>query len=137
MALDDNEDLYVGILNQNIDYGNLTDFLWSIARAPFGKKWDAIVDAALRQWSGIPVFSNEGAQIYRYNTHSTGTETIPVDFELKHQTSSDHVGFRKMINYQGNIYAGSTNGPDGPYDGEPYDFEFYKEGTGAQVSSEK
>lgn len=38
-----------------------------------------------------------------------------------------------MANYNGHVYAGSANGPDGPTDMARYDFEFYKEGLGAEV----
>ncbi|CAB9530623.1 expressed unknown protein [Seminavis robusta] len=126
MALDDNDDLYVGILNQNFVPGNITGLLWSIVKAPWRKKFDALVDTLLRQWSGTPVFENQGAQIY-YKPQDSPS------FQLQLETSPDHLGFRKMVNYHGNIYAGSTNGPDGPYDGAPYDFSFYEQGTGAQI----
>lgn len=129
MALDNNEDLYVGTLNQNYKSENLTSLGWSIMRAPFFQKFDALVDTLLRQWSGIPVFESAGGQIYHKSQNSP-------DFDLQLQASPDHLGFRKMINYNGYIYAGSANGPDGPYSGEPYDFdEVYANGVGAKIFS--
>ena len=123
-ALDNQDQLYIGTLNQNIYPRNLTNSFLSIVRAPLLQWWDAIVDTFLRQWSGTPFFTSEGAEIYVYHQG---------EFQLVWKAPGEHVGFRKMINYRGNIYAGSSNGPDGPYDGRAYDFEFYKKGTGAKV----
>jgi len=139
-ALDDNDQLYVGIMNANFQEANVTDFVWSILKAPFGQKIDAITDALLRQWSGTPIFEHEGAQIYRQTSGTTASRAVggtgtAQPFDMLLQTDPDFVGFRKMINYQGIIYAGSTNGPSGPYDGEPYDFEeLYEANVGAKVS---
>jgi hypothetical protein len=48
--------------------------------------------------------------------------------------TQDHFSFRKMWStHHGSIYTGGSNGPEGPYDGEPYNFSFYEEGLGAKV----
>jgi len=126
MALDDNEDVYMGTLNDNFVAENVTNYMASVFSAPWNLKWDAIVDSLLRQWSGTPIFEHQGGEIYKYHKDTD-------EFQLVLKADPDFVGFRNMINYQGAIYAGSTNGPEGPYDGKPYDFEFYKEGIGAKI----
>ncbi|CAB9518001.1 expressed unknown protein [Seminavis robusta] len=127
MALDDDDGLYVGTLNQLHDPANLTSLIWSVMTAPRLQQFDAMVDTLLRQWSGLPISENEGAEIYYKAADSQ-------EFQQKLQTSSQIVGFRKMVNYDGDIYAGSANGPDGPFDGASYDFDtLYSQGSGAKI----
>ena len=38
-----------------------------------------------------------------------------------------------MTNYNGDVYAGSTNGPDEPVSMQRYDFSFYGEGLGSRI----
>jgi hypothetical protein len=128
MALDDSDNLYVGTLNQNYKSANLTSLIWSLVTSPFLKMTDSLVDTLLRQWSGLPIFESDGGQIYSKNASAD-------NFTLQLQADPDHLGFRKMINYNGFIYAGSANGPEGPYDGESYDFGMYESNVGAKVST--
>lgn len=126
--MDENDNLYIGTKNERIRWLKVPDYLLSIARAPPGKIWDAVVDGFLRQWSGTPFFESDGAEIYYYNQK---------DFELVFKAPKEHMGFRSMVYYQNEVYTGSSNGPDGPFDGDPYDFQFYKEGTGAKIFTTK
>lgn len=126
-ALDNDEDLYIGTFNANMDYWNMTKLYISVLRAPLGMKRQAGVDAFLRWFHGAPIFDSDGAQVLKRN-RETG------QFEKVFQAPKDFVGFRSLTNYNGNIYAGSTNGPDSPTDMSPYDFKFYGEGMGSRVS---
>lgn len=126
MVLDASDGLWIGTLNQSFKRENVPAMLLSVLRAPFGQKFDALVDALLRQWSGSPLFENKGAEIYYKSPSDT-------DFRLQLKTDTNTIGFRKMTTYNNNIYAGNTNGPDGPYDGAKYDFKFYEEGPGAKI----
>ena len=128
MTLDDKDKLYVGTLTQDYNGDNLTSLIWSILTASNNQQVSAIVDTLLRQWSGLPIFESTGAQIYSKVNNETS-------FKLELQAAPEFLGFRKMITYNGNIYAGSANGPEGPYDFAPYDFSMYESNVGAKVSS--
>ena len=127
-ALDNDENLYIGTFNANMDYWNMTKFYISILRAPLFMKRKAVVDGFLRWFHGAPIFDSDGAQVLKYNGNGG-------DFELIFQAPKDFVGFRSMVNYNGNIYAGSTNGPDEPTRMQRYSYDVYEEGLGARVSS--
>ena len=86
--LDDEEDLYIGTFNANIDVWNMTKFYISIARAPLGMKRKAIVDGFLRWFHGAPIFDSDGAEILKRNPDSG-------EFELVFQAPKDFVGFRR------------------------------------------
>jgi hypothetical protein len=47
MALDDNDDLYVGVFNAQYNLHNYPALLWSVVTAPFGMKFNAFTDMLL------------------------------------------------------------------------------------------
>ena len=122
-ALDDDENLYIGTFNANRDEWNATKMQISILRAPWGMKREALVEGFLRYFHGQPIFDSAGGQVLKKNP-TTG------EFEVVFQADPQHVGFRSMANYNGNIYVGSANGPDAPTNMERYDFSWYVEGEG-------
>ncbi|CAB9499293.1 expressed unknown protein [Seminavis robusta] len=124
-ALDNDETLYIGTFNANLNLWNAIKFYIAIARAPLGMKRKALVDGFLRWFHGGPLMDSNGAQIVKSDGEG--------GFTLEFNAPKDFVGFRSMVNYNGDIYAGSANGADGPNGISRYDFEFYGEGVGAKV----
>jgi hypothetical protein len=100
-------DLFVGTYNVNVDYKALPRYARQIAAADAPTL--AAADAFRRIWSGSPITPSEGGSIYRYD----GTDWTQV-----YQADPEDVGFRKMVTYDGAIYAGTANGPDGPMPGD-------------------
>lgn len=99
--------LYVGTFNVNFDYPRLPTYLRQIENAP--QPGLAGLQAFSRLWSGSPVTPSTGGQIWR-----TDGET----WEKVFQAGPEDVGFRKMVEFDGAIYAGTANGPDGPDRGD-------------------
>jgi len=80
-------------------------------------------DAFARFFSGSPISYSEGAEIWCRNTatttanrrtsHTFSTSSTPTsynEFKRIYKASSQYTGFRKMVEYQGKIYAGAANG---------------------------
>lgn len=122
-SLDNEENLWIGTFNANRNEVAAKNVQWSILKAPWGMKTEAFVEGFLRHFHGNPIFDSAGGQVFRRNDQ-TG------DFDLMFQAPEEHVGFRSMVNHNGNIYVGSANGPNEPLNREPYDFSWYVEGQG-------
>ncbi len=110
-SVDDN--IYIGTFNVNFDIFSLPEYIQQIGAADGPQAALAPLDAFRRLWSGSPVTKSTGGEIWRYNTTAHTWGSAPV---LK--TDSEDVGFRKMIEYDGYIYAGTANGPNGPAPGD-------------------
>lgn len=97
-ALNDDGDLYVGTFNINFNYAGLPSFVNSISEDGPSN--------FLKIWSGSPVTYSEGGAIYKLKKDGKKVERV-----LK--AGHDHVGFRKGINYMGDMYFGSANSETG------------------------
>lgn len=111
-SVDDN--IYIGTFNVNFDVLAVPEYIQQIGAADGPLASLAPLDAFRRLWSGSPVTKSTGGEIWQYNTQTHNWGSGPV---LK--TDSEDVGFRKMIEYDGYIYAGTANGPNGPAPGDP------------------
>jgi hypothetical protein len=102
-----NDDIYIGTFNVNLDIEALPEYISQLGNAPNPDL--AQLDAFRRIWSGSPITPSDGAEIWRYD----GT-----DWKQVYKASPEDVGFREMTEYNGYIYAGSANGPNGPEPGK-------------------
>lgn len=96
-ALDDEEDLYIGTFNINFNIAGVQSFENNLGRhGP---------TEILKLWSGSPLTYSEGGAIYKRKNDGK--------FKRVLKAGHDHVGFRKGINYDGDMYFGSANGKTG------------------------
>ncbi|MEO1592816.1 MAG: hypothetical protein AAFU71_16210 [Cyanobacteria bacterium J06632_22] len=102
------EYLYIGTFNLNFDVVQLPGYIEQISNSDQPEL--AALDAFRRLWSGSPVTPSTGGEIWRTKDGSTWEQVFKADPE--------DVGFRKMIVYDGAIYAGTANGPNGPAPGD-------------------
>jgi hypothetical protein len=120
--------VYVGTFNVNTNLHNIPSYLQSIASSPNPDL--AALDAFRRLWSGSPVTSSTGGEIWRFDGDG---------WEMSFKTdSAEDVGFRDMVEFNGKIYAGTANGPNGPAPGVPYSLatvDYTDSGTALYASS--
>jgi hypothetical protein len=93
-ALDDDGCIYVGTFNINFNLIGLPAFI---------EQFDGPLDL-LTIWTGSPATYSEGGAIYKI---------CGDDVKLVHKAGHDHVGFRKGINYNGDMYFSSANSRTG------------------------
>lgn len=98
--------IYIGTFNVNLDYLAAPTYLNQIQNAANPDL--AALDAFRRLWSGSPVTPSTGGEIWRYDGNWTQV----------YKADAEDVGFRKMIEYDGHIYAGTADGPNGPGPGD-------------------
>lgn len=94
-ALDNDGCMYVGTFNINFNLAGLPAFIDQI---------EANLLDLLKVWSGSPATYSEGGAIYK---------TCGDKVKLVHKAGHDHVGFRKGINYLGDMYFSSANSETG------------------------
>ncbi|MEM9710161.1 MAG: hypothetical protein AAF871_15390 [Pseudomonadota bacterium] len=107
-----NDDLFVGTFSINFDWFAAENYLSQITDTNAGPL--APIDAFRRIWSGSPITPTLGAEIHRYDGENWVQEFGPSDVDGREQI----VGFRSMVEHDGHLYAGTANGPTGPF---PFD----------------
>lgn len=96
MAEDDGH-VYVGTWNVQFDYPKM---IQAIANGDLG----GIVSGG-NPLQGIGFLASEGAEIWRHDGGQNWTQVA--------KSTEDNTGFRKMISYKGQLYAGSANSETG------------------------